>query len=41
MNRRSIAALGTALLLLPGFAAAQAYPTKTVKIFAPVQPGGG
>ena len=41
MNRRSFAALGAALLLLPGLASAQAYPTKTVKIVAPVQPGGG
>lgn len=30
-----------AALLLPGAAAAQDYPTKTVKIVAPVQPGGG
>jgi len=30
-----------AAFLLPGAAAAQDYPTKTVKIVAPVQPGGG
>ena len=41
MNRRSLSALGAALILLPSLAFAQAYPTKTVKIVAPVQPGGG
>jgi tripartite-type tricarboxylate transporter receptor subunit TctC len=30
-----------AVVLLPGIAAAQDYPNKTVKIIAPVQPGGG
>lgn len=30
-----------AAVLLPGLAAAQDYPAKTVKIVAPVQPGGG
>jgi tripartite-type tricarboxylate transporter receptor subunit TctC len=44
MKRRNLlAALPAALLLacLPLAAAAQAYPGKTVKIIAPVQPGGG
>ena len=44
MKRRTlIAALPAALLLacLPLEAGAQAYPTRTVKIIAPVQPGGG
>jgi len=43
MNRRCLAALGAALMLsvaAPG-ALAQAYPSKPVKIVAPVQPGGG
>ena len=42
MRLRSIAALGAALALLsPALALAQAYPSKPVKIIAPVQPGGG
>jgi len=44
MNRRTLlAALGAALTLACAAPAAlaQAYPTKTVKIVAPVQPGGG
>lgn len=43
MNRRCLAAVGAALMLsvaAPG-ALAQAYPSKPVKIVAPVQPGGG
>ncbi|HEX4944086.1 MAG TPA: tripartite tricarboxylate transporter substrate binding protein [Usitatibacteraceae bacterium] len=35
------AVLLAAAALLPGLAPAQDYPTKTVKIIAPVQPGGG
>jgi tripartite-type tricarboxylate transporter receptor subunit TctC len=40
---KTLAAAGAlaAALLAPGAALAQAYPTKTVKIVAPVQPGGG
>jgi len=44
MKRRHLALavpLLAAAALLPGTALAQAYPTKTVKIIAPVQPGGG
>jgi len=42
MKRRMLAALGAALTLcIPAAALAQAYPNKTVKIIAPVQPGGG
>jgi tripartite-type tricarboxylate transporter receptor subunit TctC len=42
-RRRLIVAvpLLVAAALLPGLAAAQPYPSKTVKIIAPVQPGGG
>jgi tripartite-type tricarboxylate transporter receptor subunit TctC len=36
-----IAAVALAATILPVLALAQAYPTKTVKIVAPVQPGGG
>jgi tripartite-type tricarboxylate transporter receptor subunit TctC len=39
MSRRFVAACLAACLPLAAFA--QAYPTKTVKIVAPVQPGGG
>jgi len=39
---RTLAAMAVlAVLHVPLFAQAQAYPTKTVKIVAPVQPGGG
>jgi tripartite-type tricarboxylate transporter receptor subunit TctC len=44
MNRRHALVAGPLLALaaaLPGLALAQAYPAKTVKIIAPVQPGGG
>lgn len=44
MKRRDALLAAPALaaaLLLPGAAAAQDYPAKTVKIVAPVQPGGG
>ena len=42
MKRQTLAALGAALALcIPALAPAQPYPTKTVKIVAPVQPGGG
>jgi tripartite-type tricarboxylate transporter receptor subunit TctC len=43
MNGRHVLIAATALAaaLLPGLAAAQGYPSKTVKIVAPVQPGGG
>jgi tripartite-type tricarboxylate transporter receptor subunit TctC len=44
MNRRQLiiaVPMLAAATLLPGFAAAQDYPVKTVKIVAPVQPGGG
>jgi len=43
MNRRSLAALGAAMLLsgLAPAAFGQAYPSRPVKIIAPVQPGGG
>jgi tripartite-type tricarboxylate transporter receptor subunit TctC len=43
-NHRLALAAGTVLAaaaLVPGLAAAQDYPNKTVKIVAPVQPGGG
>ncbi len=38
-TRLAVLALATALA--PAFALAQAYPSKTVRIVAPVQPGGG
>ena len=44
MKRRHALIAGPVLALaaaLPGLAPAQDYPTKTVKIIAPVQPGGG
>ncbi len=44
MKRRHALSAGTVLALaalFPGLAAAQDYPTRTVKIVAPVQPGGG
>jgi tripartite-type tricarboxylate transporter receptor subunit TctC len=44
MKRRHALAAGSliaAAALLPGLSAAQDYPNKTVKIVAPVQPGGG
>ena len=43
MNRRSLAALGAVVMLAVAAPAAfaQAYPSKPVKIIAPVQPGGG
>ncbi|MCM2327060.1 MAG: tripartite tricarboxylate transporter substrate binding protein [Lysobacter sp.] len=44
MKRRNALLAGAVLAaaaLVPGLAAAQDYPTKTVKIVAPVQPGGG
>jgi len=44
MKRRNALLTGAVLAaatLVPGLAAAQDYPTKTVKIVAPVQPGGG
>jgi tripartite-type tricarboxylate transporter receptor subunit TctC len=44
MKRRDslvAAAVVAAAVLSPGFALAQAYPSKPVKIVAPVQPGGG
>ena len=43
MNDRSIAvaALLTAVALLPGPSAAQTYPARPVKIVVPAQPGGG
>lgn len=44
MKRRNALLAGAVLaaaVLVPGLAAAQDYPTKTVKIVAPVQPGGG
>ncbi|MBL0140747.1 MAG: tripartite tricarboxylate transporter substrate binding protein [Betaproteobacteria bacterium] len=37
----ALAASILAAVLLPGIAGAQGYPNKTVKIVAPVQPGGG
>jgi len=40
MRIRSIA-FASLLALLPGLAAAQAYPAKPVKIIVPAQPGGG
>lgn len=39
--RLALAAVLAAATMLPGLSAAQDYPTKTVKIIAPVQPGGG
>jgi tripartite-type tricarboxylate transporter receptor subunit TctC len=44
MKRRHALAAGSliaAAALVPGLAAAQDYPNRTVKIVAPVQPGGG
>ena len=41
MTPRSAALLLAVLPLLPGLAAAQAYPTRPVKIIVPAQPGGG
>jgi tripartite-type tricarboxylate transporter receptor subunit TctC len=44
MKRRNALLTGAVLAaatLVPGLAAAQDYPNKTVKIVAPVQPGGG
>ena len=44
MKRRHALSVGTVLAfaaLLPALSSAQDYPTKTVKIVAPVQPGGG
>ena len=44
MKRRNALLAGAVLAaaaLVPGLATAQDYPTKTVKIVAPVQPGGG
>lgn len=37
----ALAAVLAAATMVPGLAAAQDYPNKTVKIIAPVQPGGG
>lgn len=39
--RLALAAVLAAATMVPGLAAAQDYPNKTVKIIAPVQPGGG
>src|SRR5262245_2839753 len=39
--KRSIASLLAASILLPGIAAAQAYPARPVKIIVPANPGGG
>ncbi len=39
--RLALAAVLAAATMLPGLSAAQDYPNKTVKIIAPVQPGGG
>jgi tripartite-type tricarboxylate transporter receptor subunit TctC len=44
MTKRTVpivASLAFALLAFPGIVGAQDYPTRTVKIIAPVQPGGG
>jgi len=44
MTKRTVpivAPLAFALLAFPGIVGAQDYPTRTVKIIAPVQPGGG
>src|SRR5690349_20139299 len=42
MKIRTLVALGAAVLVsVPPLAHAQSYPAKTVKIIAPVQPGGG
>lgn len=40
-TRLALAAVLAAAALVPGLSAAQDYPNKTVKIIAPVQPGGG
>ncbi len=39
--RLALAAVLAAATMVPGLSAAQDYPNKTVKIIAPVQPGGG
>jgi len=39
--RLALAAVLAVATMLPGLSAAQDYPNKTVKIIAPVQPGGG
>ncbi|MCW5593066.1 MAG: tripartite tricarboxylate transporter substrate binding protein [Burkholderiales bacterium] len=39
--RLALAAVLAAATMLPGLSVAQDYPNKTVKIIAPVQPGGG
>jgi tripartite-type tricarboxylate transporter receptor subunit TctC len=39
--KQLLASLLAAVVLLPGICAAQAYPTKPVKIIVPAQPGGG
>ncbi len=40
-TRFALAAVLAAAAMVPGLPAAQDYPSKTVKIIAPVQPGGG
>ena len=40
-TRLALAAVLASAAMVPGLSAAQDYPTKTVKIIAPVQPGGG